>query len=458
MPFSSSYKRKKSAGASGAQGARRKVIRRKIAARPYRTIRGRGAYYVTGGGSLSGSLGPFKGGGHVNYGYSQGGAVPQSYIAPKVSGLGAYSISSIKRNVLIKPGMPMVANAIYAEGGTIVRHREYLGAIVSSPTAGQFKATQYHLNPAQSFTFPWLSTIAANYEEYKPNGVYFEFRSTCSDAIASSTDLSLGQVMMCTQYDPTDPPFTGESEMLNYFWSQNGKVSNDLPHFIECDPAQSPLSHYYTREGANQTSTDLRFSDFGTFTIATKGLQGTSVHVGQLWVSYEFIFYKPKLGSKGAEAGGWYHADNAVGVIANAPFGTIANVRLYPENNLGVAFGYASPSGNRIVFPKTNIDTTYLVYAEWTGDGSDSALTPPTFTTNDGQVKFVKLNVDDTQIRHPIASALQTLMGVMVFVSIEGDSLEHWITLVMADQNMPDEVSFNLYVSQIPWHNPVLYQ
>ena len=177
--------------AMGGYGAYRK--RAPIYRRP--VIRKKGAYYVAGGFAAKGSLFGQKAAAGVHAGFSSG----KYEGASALSGIGAYNVGNIRHNTLIKPDIPEVRNTFYTEGGTILRHREYLGAITSSSSANSFKIQTYPLNPAQSDTFPWLSTIAQNYEEYRPNGMMFEFRSTASDAIASSTNLALGQVMMCTQ-------------------------------------------------------------------------------------------------------------------------------------------------------------------------------------------------------------------------------------------------------------------
>lgn len=440
------YKRKRSA--SG------KTSRKKYA-RPTRTIRGRGAYYVTGGGSASGNLGPFKVSAHTNAGYSQGGDKVLGYIAPKVTGTGAYSISAVRQNTMIRPALPTFANATYAEGGTIVRHREYLGPVVSDATAYKFKERHYSLNPAQQFSFPWLSQIAASYEEYKPNGLVFEFRSTCSDAIASSDNLALGQVMMCTQYDPTDNPFSGEVEMLNYFWSQNGKVSDNIFHFIECDPAQSPLSHYYTREGAPSSATDLRFSDFGRFTIATSGLQGTSVVVGQLWVSYEFIFYKPKMGAYSSNPSGSFHYSCGVAVGAGTPFGTLGSGQYYPENNMDVELKPGSWPAAQMWFPQTNVNTTYMIVLKYSGADAIASCAPPTITESDGEMSFVKYDSDLDYLACPAPHATQSICSKTVFLSINGDGLQHFVTV--ACTTIPADSNVDLYVVQMPWLNPQLY-
>jgi len=414
-----------------------------------RTLRGRGGYYFSGGAYARGKV-PYLGqvGGALNAGYSRG-----KVSAPKLQGLGSYSVSNIRHNVLIKPDIPAIYNTVYAEGGTIVRHREYLGPVVTSSVAGEFKINSYPLNPAQSKTFPWLSAIAAQFEEYKPNGLMFEYKSTASDAIASSTNLALGQCMLCTQYDPTDPEFISDVQLLNYTWAQSGKVSDNIQHFVECDPKQSPLSHLYTREGAPSDDADLRFSDFGRFSIATSGLQGTNVQIGQLWVTYEFIMYKPKLGDAGAEAGGWFHYYNDTGVGISTPFGTVTSGKYDDQNNLGVTV-YNSGGHGFIAFDGVNIKTTYMLTVSY--DGSAALVNGPTFGgTTDSGIQFVDLSKmeDDPEIRCPEGlTGDMTNICTVAWIDIVGDGNPHLVQLDLG--NIPGGPQMDLYISQIPYYNP----
>ena len=62
------------------------------------------------------------------------------------------------------------------------------------------------------------------------------------------------------------------------------------------EKAQSVLGDLYVRPTLNVPSgSDRRLYDFGNFQIATIGLQGTSVNVGELWVTYEIELFKPKV-------------------------------------------------------------------------------------------------------------------------------------------------------------------
>lgn len=335
---------------------RRAIKRRGVVARPSRRlaprrryIYGRGAYYVQG--SLGGRA-KIPGIGSVNADIAAGYASRGAYL----SGKGAYSVHNIRKNSLLAMGdPPVVRNSRTQEGATVIRHREYLGLVTSSAIANTFKIDTYPLNPAQSVSFPWLSALAQNYEEYQPNGVVYEFKSTCSDAIASSTNLALGQIMMATQYDPLDSPFADDISMLNYEYAQSCKVSESACHFVECDYKQSPIIRLYTRPGAPSDSADLRFSDFGNFSIASTGLQGTSVVLGQLWVSYEFLCFKPKVNDIGNQAGNIWKMKNTV-VTQSTPLGNVTGNEVDDFSTLDII-----NTSNSIILPKTTEPSSYLI-------------------------------------------------------------------------------------------------
>jgi len=121
-----------------------------------------------------------------------------------------------------------------------------------------------------------LAQVAANYEQFEIEGLIFEFRSLSADAL-SSTNTSLGSVMMATQYDVEDPIFASKYEMLNYEFATSGKPAQSMVHMIECERRQTVLSDLYTAWN-NQipAGTDPRFYNLGRFCIATQGLQGNS--------------------------------------------------------------------------------------------------------------------------------------------------------------------------------------
>lgn len=175
----------------------------------------------------------------------------------------------------------------------VICHREYIKDIVSSGTAGAFKVESFMINPGLATTFPWLATVAQNYEQYKIHGIVFEFKTTSSDAL-NSTNTALGSVIMATEYNPSLPNFNSKQQMEAYEMSQSAKPSLSQLHGIECASNQTPVDQLYVRSGTVPTGQDQRWFDRGNFQIASQGLQATNVVIGELWVSYMVEFFKPK--------------------------------------------------------------------------------------------------------------------------------------------------------------------
>lgn len=213
----------------------------------------------------------------------------------KITGLGDYTVTS---NSLMTPATQDALPTFTKHGrGTRVLHREYLQDIVTSSTIGAFSLNSYPIQPALIFAFPWLSNLAAQFDEYQLNGVIYEFKSNSYDAL-SSTNTASGTVVMTTQYNVLLPAFTNKQSMEQYEFTCSAKPSVNIMHPVECARGESPVTVLSTRT-ANPTTGDLRLYDFATFYIATVGMQGASTNIGELWVSYDITLLKPRLGPVG---------------------------------------------------------------------------------------------------------------------------------------------------------------
>ena len=183
---------------------------------------------------------------------------------------------------------PSVSNT---SAGIRIKHREYITDITSSLL---FNNLPFALNPGQIGTFPWLSTVAGAFQEYKFHGCVFEFISNCSDQM-SSTSPAQGAVILATDYNAAHANFTTKVEMENSEFATSGKPAVNILHLIETESRQTIMTgHKYVRVGLNPPNTDIRMSDLGTFQIATDGMQA-AFKVGQLHVSYDVEFFKPEL-------------------------------------------------------------------------------------------------------------------------------------------------------------------
>lgn len=269
----------------------------------------------------------------------------------KIFGSGDYVASEgISKNSLLSSNQ---APQFVGKTSITVRHREYLGDVISSGTANTFQIQSYGINPGDQVTFPWLSqVVGATFQQYRINGMCFEFRSMSADAL-NSVNTALGTVIMCTDYDSADAPFTTKAQMENSEFGVSCKPSSNMIHAIECARSQTSVSELYIRAYDPPANTDIRLYDMGKFYIATQGCQGTSVNLGELWCTYDITMLKAIEQPPGYIVAASQY--NLVGVTSTRPLGTIDTATNEGVvNELALTLSYDSGTGfNSIVFPVT---------------------------------------------------------------------------------------------------------
>lgn len=308
-------RRQNTASTTSTKRVRRKAAAKTVAAPPRKRRTKKQSYSKrnTFGGNVGAGIGAALGGPAGGaLGSKLGKGAQEMFRA--LTGWGDYTLDG---NSLMDGGMspPQILNSI-DKGGYIVRHREYLGDVNSTIN---FNVESYPLNPGVS-TFPWLSSIAGSFEEYKFRGIVFEFKSTSSDAVLSSaTSSALGSVIMATEYNVLNPNFTGKMAMENHEFANSCKPSCNFYHPIECKANLTPLSQLFVRTTPVGDNADARLYDLGNFQIATTGMQVAGGAIGELWVTYEIELYKPRYNN-----GSYIYTDhfNLSGVLSNYNLGT----------------------------------------------------------------------------------------------------------------------------------------
>jgi hypothetical protein len=176
---------------------------------------------------------------------------------------------------------------------TIIKHREFVAAVKSPGT--DFTNTTYDINPGNSSLFPWLSTVARSYQQYKILGMVAIYKPLTSDYAASG---GLGQVILATNYNVNDPAYSSAIQMENSEYAVAVKPSKGALHVIECASARRRNDPFYVYDPNADSGavSDKRFYDMGKLQVATEGLSTTAdVTIGQLWVTYEIELIKPVL-------------------------------------------------------------------------------------------------------------------------------------------------------------------
>lgn len=301
-------------------------------------------------GSVAGDIGAAVGGliGQSALGRVIGKGASALY--SKITGHGDYKVAS---NSLLMGTDPPSFNK--SGRGTIVRHREFIQDIKGST---DFSVTSIPINPGMNVGFPWLSQIAANYEEYVIRGMIFEFKSTSASAL-NSTNTALGTVVMATRYNVLMPSFASKTEMENYEFCTTTKPAESAIHAIECAVGEAPLHCLYTRQ-FNTAIGDLRMYDLGNFQIATVGMQAVAT-IGELWVSYDVELLKPRLTTiVGGEAD--HYAVSTVNYGFTNPFGDTPLAR--SANNFGSSI--TGGAGNcTLILPDWNQDYYFMLLGQW---------------------------------------------------------------------------------------------
>lgn len=273
----------------------------------------------------------------------------------------------IKANTLLTSGSPVPT---FGENCIRIRHKEYLGDVFGTTA---FSNSSYSINPGVSTTFPWLSTVAANYQEFAFAGLVFSFVSTSADAL-NSTNTALGKIIMATDYNSVDSSFTTPQQMLATEFCNYGKPASDLLHAVECDPKLRPLLWQYVRTGGVPTGKDARFYDLGNFQIASQGMQA-SANIGGLWVAYDIILCKPVVATAGAPYDAFY-SPNATST--STQFSTTTNASTRPIGGIVTNTQYS--------FPPNLTSGTYRMIVFGTTTPSGTCQAPLAGSSNVGTV------------------------------------------------------------------------
>lgn len=215
---------------------------------------------------------------------SQGGNVPRPL--PRVRARNNVLSAPVASARLMKTGQPILESSSVAGDARIrVRHREYLADITG---AASFTNQQFPINPGMNVTFPWLASVAQNFEKYLFRSLQFEYEPRSSTANA-------GSIMAAIDYDAADAAPVDKTQ----FMAQHGAVSSAT--WEECCfvadrmslSSQGQGGSRYIREGTLASNLDIKTYDTGVFNIASQGGPGSDV--GELYVSYDVELMTPSL-------------------------------------------------------------------------------------------------------------------------------------------------------------------
>lgn len=295
-------------------------------------------------------------------------ASPFSYLLGKGDYTISENINKISKNSMLGSSMKPPSFASGGKGQFVFEHNEYAFDVISSSTPGAFKSNTYTINPSIPDLFPWLSSMASNFEYYQIEGLMFRYVSTSGDSVAS-TNTALGTVMMYVNPDIYDPLTVSKQALLQYEGCVDAKPTQNILIGAECDPKRMVAPKFYV--GTAPVGADRRFNDFGQLIVATTGIPGASVVLGELWAHYKVRFFTAKV------------PDNDVGgKVIGAHYTRVGAANATP---LGVALISKSTLPNFAVTSSSiSFDTDdqqpYIFNLVWNGGSVTSVAPSITFT------------------------------------------------------------------------------
>lgn len=162
-----------------------------------------------------------------------------------------------------------------------VQNSELVATVAGSVA---FASVAYPLNPGLAGTFPWLSEIAGQWQQYR-------FHKLCFRYVTRTATSTVGSVVLSPDYNPNDPPPTTEAQASNTQDAVEDVTWKDL--VCKLDP--SAMFPFGPRKQIRRSlvAADESVYDAGTMFLCTLEETGTSA-IGKLWVDYDVELFVPQ--------------------------------------------------------------------------------------------------------------------------------------------------------------------
>lgn len=258
-------------------------------------------------------------------------------------------------------GNPII-NSLAAGGDARirVRHKEYLQDIVG--LGAGFSTTQIAIQPALLSSFPWLSSLAKNYESYQFERLSFLYETT-------SASSSSGSIILAVDYDAADLAPTTKVEAMNMHGAVRSNPWQECCHRSTSQDLKKFGPQRYTRETSLLATEDVKTYDIGNLFLCLDGV--TASTVGELYVEYDVTLMTPQLSANQASLSAKITGNAGTGasrllVFGTAPLGTNAN---FAAVNNTITFNRV---GSYLVDVST--DGTVFTGADYVTTGSTAAI------------------------------------------------------------------------------------
>lgn len=157
-----------------------------------------------------------------------------------IRGSGAYE-GAVVNDKFVRSGYSLESH-FGGEDSIVVSDTSFVCDIYTSSVAGAFVNYSFDVSPTNTSLFPWLSSIASNYEEYELLGFIAKYKPTTSPYNANS---AMGAIVITASYNPTAPAFNSKSTAENSAGAISARFDQPMLYGLECQRTEAPMQAYF---------------------------------------------------------------------------------------------------------------------------------------------------------------------------------------------------------------------
>lgn len=167
------------------------------------------------------------------------------------------------------------------EHGVRVRHCEQ---VLSVSGSALYAGTSIPIQPGNSTSFPWLSQIAKNYDEYTIHSLVYRY----ANLVGTAHD---GLIALAIAPDPRDAAPASMISLMQKEGAYQGAISVPASTTQVAPALMAPGMRKFVRRDAEFFS-DVRVTDAGNFVVASEGCDLTT-RIGTIIAEFDIEFFSP---------------------------------------------------------------------------------------------------------------------------------------------------------------------
>jgi len=177
----------------------------------------------------------------------------------------------------------------------LISESEFISEIAVANEPNFNVALNLPINPGQASTFPWLSTIAKQYEKYCFKSLQFVYKPEVTQY--NPTSSAVGKVMLSCDYDASDSPPNSKQQVEDTDPHADCMPYERMSLFLNPDELHKNSDAKFVRPAGLPGSSDIKTYDCGNLYVSNQGQTGNGVNLGELHVVYTVELSVPVLES-----------------------------------------------------------------------------------------------------------------------------------------------------------------